>query len=231
MVFGLSDVAAAVFGLGAYAGSLHARGLLGAALDTSAVASPLWLAAGAAVAYSHLLYASVWFSPAAFVRLCARPPLRFVGPHAVAVFSALVAAAKLLQQAGWFALVARAHGGAAAALEAAAGAGAATWALAAALAACGQALNVAIYAAIGKDGVYYGFKLGRPVPWCDGFPFNLGFRHPQYVGGLLTQLGLLALASDERSLHAGLAPLAAWWVLLYVATSVQEALGDNDKSD
>ena len=28
-----------------------------------------------------------------------------------------------------------------------------------------------------------------------------------------------------------LAPLAAWWVLLYVATSVQEALGDNDKSD
>ena len=37
-------------------------------------------------------------------------------------------------------------------------------------------------------------KLGRPVPWCDGFPFNLGFRHPQYVGGLLTQLGLLALA-------------------------------------
>ena len=44
-------------------------------------------------------------------------------------------------------------------------------------------------------------------------------------------LGLLALASDERSLHAGLAPLAAWWVLLYVATSVQEALGDNDKSD
>ena len=179
MVFGLSDVAAAVFGLGAYAGSLHARGLLGAALDTSAAA--------AAVAYSHLLYASVWFSPAAFVRLCARPPLRFVGPHAVAVFSAL--------------------------------------------AACGQALNVAIYAAIGKDGVYYGFKLGRPVPWCDGFPFNLGFRHPQYVGGLLTQLGLLALASDESSLRAGLAPLAAWWVLLYVATSVQEALGDNDKSD
>ena len=44
-------------------------------------------------------------------------------------------------------------------------------------------------------------------------------------------LGLLALASDEHSLHAGLAPLAAWWVLLYVATSVQEALGDNDKSD
>ena len=73
MVFGTSDVAAALLGLGAYAGSLHARGLLGAALDTSAVASPLWLAAAAAVAYSHLLYASVWFSPAAFVRLCARP--------------------------------------------------------------------------------------------------------------------------------------------------------------
>ena len=43
----------------------------------------------------------------------------------------------------------------------------------------GQSLNVAIYRAIGNDGVYYGFKLGRTVPWCSGFPFNFGLRHPQ----------------------------------------------------
>ena len=37
----------------------------------------------------------------------------------------------------------------------------------------GVLLNWAIYRAIGKKGVYYGFKLGRPVPWCEGFPFSL----------------------------------------------------------
>ena len=70
---------------------------------------------------------------------------------------------------------------------------------------CSQALNAAIYAAIGKDGVYYGFKLGRPVPWCTGFPFNLGFRHPQYVGGFCSQLGVLALLATPvrpRPKHA-----------------------------
>lgn len=44
-----------------------------------------------------------------------------------------------------------------------------------------QVLNISIYKAIGNDGVYYGFKLGRPVPWSSAFPFNAGFRHPQCV--------------------------------------------------
>ena len=43
----------------------------------------------------------------------------------------------------------------------------------------GQLLNMAIYKAIGKNGVYYGYKLGRPVPWCTTFPFNAFTAHPQ----------------------------------------------------
>ena len=42
------------------------------------------------------------------------------------------------------------------------------WLAATVLVSVGQILNAAIYAAIGRDGVYYGFKLGRPVPWCTG---------------------------------------------------------------
>lgn len=56
----------------------------------------------------------------------------------------------------------------------------------------GQALNVGIYKAIGKTGVYYGFKLGRKVPWVTGFPFNV-MSHPQYVGTTMTIWGVLLL--------------------------------------
>ena len=61
---------------------------------------------------------------------------------------------------------------------------------------CVQWLNVGIFQAIGHAGVYYGFKLGHTVPWVDGFPFNLGVPHPQYVGSVATVAGMAALVSD-----------------------------------
>ena len=36
-------------------------------------------------------------------------------------------------------------------------------------------------------------RLGRTVPWCYGFPFNTGLRHPQYLGVVLTLFGALPL--------------------------------------
>ena len=36
-------------------------------------------------------------------------------------------------------------------------------------------------------------RLGRTVPWCHGFPFNTGLRHPQYLGVVLTLFGALPL--------------------------------------
>ena len=53
----------------------------------------------------------------------------------------------------------------------------------------GQGLNAAIYRALGKSGVYYGFKIGVPVPWCTGFPFNVFTMHPQYAGVVMSLFG------------------------------------------
>ncbi len=200
-------------------------GLDGLILDIGYLLDWRWWACVGGIGCLYGLHGFIWNFPAKFAALCKK----YTKLHPVEVFAVLEGVGKIWQ-GGAIALY-LGMGGLRAAGAAMAAAPAWCWAACAASVAAGQTLNFAMYATIGNAGVYYGFKLGRPVPWCDGFPFNLGFRHPQYVGGLLTQLGLLALASDEHSLRAGLAPLAAWWVLLYVATSVQEALGDNDKSD
>lgn len=91
--------------------------------------------------------------------------------------------------------------------------------LAAALLASGQALNVGIYRAIGKPGVYYGCRLGETVPWHDGFPFNV-VRHPQYVGAVLTVWGMVSLVF--RVLHPGLLGVATFWTGLYTVTALIE---------
>ena len=67
------------------------------------------------------------------------------------------------------------------------------------------------------------------MPWSTGFPCSAGFRHPQYVGGYASQLGVLLLVASPAALKAGLVPLAAFWAVCYVATSIIEARGDNDK--
>ena len=70
--------------------------------------------------------------------------------------------------------------------------------------------------------------VARQVPWCTDFPFNVGFRHPQYVGGMLSQLGVFALVASTATLQAGLLAMMAWWVVLYAVTSWMEASDDND---
>lgn len=37
----------------------------------------------------------------------------------------------------------------------------------------------------GRNGVYYGARLGKAVKWCRGFPFSV-VPHPQYLGSALT---------------------------------------------
>jgi len=103
----------------------------------------------------------------------------------------------------------------------------------AASAAClgmGQLLNVAIYRAIGVNGVYYGFKLGRDVPWCTEFPFNAGVRHPQYTGAMLAYVGLLMLLGSAGNPAAALVTLGVE-ATLYALTSAMEQAGDNDKAE
>lgn len=65
----------------------------------------------------------------------------------------------------------------------------------------GQVLNMSVYKAIGKAGVYYGIKFGRKIPWCTGFPYNSPaipgwgpiLAHPQYMGATLTYFGMYGL--------------------------------------
>ena len=70
---------------------------------------------------------------------------------------------------------------------------------------------------------------GRPVPWSTAFPFNAGYRHPQYVGAVLSQLGVLLAVTTPATLDDGLGVLIVYWVVLYCITSYIEAKGDNDK--
>lgn len=84
----------------------------------------------------------------------------------------------------------------------------------------GQSLNVGIFQAIGHDGVYYGFKLGKKIPWVTGWPFDT-VAHPQYVGSVLTVWGILALVWGQAP-PTSLLVVAGFWTLMYVVTALQE---------
>ena len=96
----------------------------------------------------------------------------------------------------------------------------------------GQILNVAIYYRIGDDGVYYGFKLGRTVPWCTKFPFNIGLRHPQYVGVVLNIWAIAIVLLTPFSLREGLLQLSLAWCFMYLLVScMEETGGESDDGD
>lgn len=67
----------------------------------------------------------------------------------------------------------------------------------------GQFLNASIYHAIGKNGVYYGIKLGQDVPWCTGFPFNVFTMHPQYFGANLSAVGGIIFFATPAHISQG----------------------------
>lgn len=69
---------------------------------------------------------------------------------------------------------------------------------------CGQWLNTAVWNTLGINGVCYGFKLGRSVPWITGFPFNIGVANPQYVGSVLTNFGIISILVNPVTAKAGI---------------------------
>ena len=193
-------------------------------LDTPPM--PAFALIAAVAASAHVLYGCVWFFSKGFKKACKKVPLKLLGKNAVAVFAVLVTLAKVLQQLTLVAWAVDYKLDAALPLVTSIPPNQAL--IGGALVLAGQLLNGAIYKAIGRDGVYYGFKLGRPVKWSTAFPFSAGFRHPQYVGGFTSQLGVLLALASPSTIAAGLVPLAAFWGLCYVATSIIEASGDND---
>lgn len=229
-----------VGGLSLWLAAVHACGHLSHA--SLAGVSPLpFSIAVLGVSSSYIVYALVWYNTEAFIRGCKGAPLRLLGSNPISVFQSLVLSFKLVQQCtlfGWAAHVLGASllspasiGAALMPLAHSFAADAGRVATAAALIVAGQTLNAGIYAAIGKNGVYYGFKLGAQVPWCDGFPFNLGYRHPQYVGGTLSQYAVFAVLSSRETMAAGLLPLLVWWTVNYALVSWMEASSDNDAQE
>ncbi len=62
-------------------------------------------------------------------------------------------------------------------------------ALGAVVIAVGQVLNAGVFYRLGATGVFYGSSFGYAVPWRHEFPFSF-FRHPQYVGVVMSIWGL-----------------------------------------
>jgi len=85
----------------------------------------------------------------------------------------------------------------------------------------GQGLNIAIYRAIGKRGVYYGYRLGEPVPWVTGFPFSV-MPHPQYGGVCAFVIGVNAFAALPIHVESGWFNLTAIQVLYYAYMAAVE---------
>eukprot|EP00250_Pteridium_aquilinum_P002962 c13235_g1_i1 orf=67-591(+) len=56
------------------------------------------------------------------------------------------------------------------------------------LIAFGQFLNFRVYQLLGEDGVYYGVRFGKTIPWVHEFPFGY-MRDPQYIGSTLCLAG------------------------------------------
>lgn len=171
-----------------------------------------WYALLALLALPHAVYCFVWTQPRRWTALCGKARLQPVS--ALASFGAVV---KLLQLAlvGVYYL-------AVAPVIALSEIGIFRFLFCGALICFGQLLNVATYRALGKAGVYYGFKLGRKIPWVTSFPFNIGLSHPQYVGSVLTIWGIFALTTTPAHERRGWITTAAIWTLFYTATALIE---------
>ncbi|CAD7955480.1 unnamed protein product [Amoebophrya sp. A25] len=103
---------------------------------------------------------------------------------------------------------------------------AASYVVGAGLISFGVWLQSHVYAKLGRDGVYYGFKFGKSIPWVSDFPFDT-FRHPQYTGAFSIYLGFCICLGP--SIPVMLCAVAQAWG--YIFTSHMESSSDQDSSE
>ncbi|CAE8689459.1 unnamed protein product [Polarella glacialis] len=216
-------------GAGCIPAILRARqlGVVEQCASNGCLTSSSWWACIAGIAANYVMHGLIWNYPSGFANACRKQPLRSLGSGPVDVFASLEVPAKLVQ--GGSLLCFLGPVGRAAALSAITSAPMWCWAAFGALVAAGQALNFATYNAIGNAGVYYGFKFGVTVPWCYGFPFNSGLRHPQYTGVVLTLCGALPVLLSDETARKGLPQAIVAWAAMYSLMSAMEQAGDNDE--
>lgn len=85
----------------------------------------------------------------------------------------------------------------------------------------GQGFNTAIYRAIGKAGVYYGYRLDEESPWVTGFPFSV-VPHPQYFGVCMCCIGVNIFVATPLHIASGWFNLTLVQVLYYVYMGLVE---------
>lgn len=97
-----------------------------------------------------------------------------------------------------------------------------TWCV---LAAGGQYLNFSVYEAIGKDGVYYGVKFGKKIPWSTKFPYNKSWlKHPQYLGAYLFIISAVMLAFSSIEYSYKIAYIAVTGCIYIYISYVEQCL-------
>jgi phosphatidyl-N-methylethanolamine N-methyltransferase len=160
----------------------------------SDIATWLLLVPSCAVVLSieRLFYIWVSHAPSQLQRLCTRAQL---DPVAVVEGFFLLFKVMLLAVVGWWCF-AFGHGS-----IAVQGGWPATIGIACII--VGQSLSTSVFLALGQTGVFHGGQFGRAVPHVTTYPFSV-FRHPQYLGAIVTIWGVLVILRFPHS---------DWWVL------------------
>ncbi|MGE0679469.1 MAG: methyltransferase [Candidatus Binatia bacterium] len=169
----------------------------------------VFLIAAILLSFERICYVWAWRSPGSFRAFCDRPAVASLG-EPVAVLQKLFYCFKGIQFAvflGWCYF----HGQESPSLLTEGGLSSM---VGGALIVVGQILNFGVFHRLGKVGVFYGNRFGYELPWRREFPFSL-FKHPQYVGVLLSIWGFfLALRFPHDD-----------WFLLPTLETVYYALG------
>lgn len=71
----------------------------------------------------------------------------------------------------------------------------------------GQHLNYKVYQLLGMNGVYYGYRFGKSIPWVEQYPYSV-MRDPQYIGCILSLGGAALMGAPTE--------LCMWWLANYL---------------
>jgi len=181
----------------------------------------LWLCC-LAVSLPHVFYLWLWRSPARWLARCRHRRLdpSFSMARWALGFKAVQAGAFIC----WVVTREQTQARMIAELQARVARRDAGLALSIALLSIGQVLNGSCFRALGVEGIYYGIKFGKKIPWCTSWPYGgaLSIPHPQYVGCVLTIWAMILALCTPQHYDRGALGLGAFWSILYVFSAIVE---------